>query len=43
MRKGGILFRGSFYLAKGKVLEKGGESFKLRYAFEKSTLIPLAK
>jgi hypothetical protein len=28
------LFRGSFYLAKGKALEKGGESFKIRNAFE---------
>jgi hypothetical protein len=31
---------GSFYLAKGKTLEKGGESFKLRNAFKNSILTP---
>jgi hypothetical protein len=35
------LFRGSFYLAKGKAFEKGEESFKLRKTFENFVLIPL--
>jgi hypothetical protein len=43
MPKREILFRGIFYLAKGKAFEIGEESFKLRNAFETSTLTPLAK
>jgi hypothetical protein len=35
-QKGENLFRGSFYLAKGKAFEKGGESFKLKMSLETS-------
>jgi hypothetical protein len=33
--KGGEPIQGGFYLDKGKAFEKGGESFKLKNAFEK--------